>query len=90
MAHKKSGGSTKNLQDSNPKYLGIKVADGGQVKAGGIIVRQRGTKIVADDNVRMGTDHTLYALIAGRVKFGTKRKGSYDGKIRKLKSVSVK
>ncbi|QQR50182.1 50S ribosomal protein L27 [Candidatus Nomurabacteria bacterium] len=81
MAHRKAGGTAHNLRDSNPKYLGTKIYDGGAVKAGGIIIRQRGTKIMAGNNVSIGKDHTLFALREGKVKFGTKRKTNYDGKV---------
>ena len=89
MAHRKAGGSTKNLRDSNPKYLGVKRADGQRVKAGEIIVRQRGTKILAGENVGTGRDHTLFALKNGIVKFGTKRKVHFNGKTIVKKVVSV-
>lgn len=69
MAHKKAGGSTSNGRDSNPKYLGVKMYGGQLVKAGNIIVRQRGTKFHPGSGVGMGRDHTLYALIPGHVKF---------------------
>ena len=69
MAHKKSGGSSRNGRDSNPKYLGVKLADGQTAKSGSIIVRQRGTKIRAGINVATGRDHTLFAKAAGIVKF---------------------
>lgn len=69
MAHKKSGGSSRNGRDSNPKYLGVKLADGQTAKSGAIIVRQRGTKIRAGINVATGRDHTLFAKTAGIVKF---------------------
>ena len=69
FAHHKGGGSTKNGRDSNAKRLGIKATDGQPVLAGSIIVRQRGTKIHAGENVGMGTDNTLFALIDGCVKF---------------------
>lgn len=72
MAHKKAGGSTRNGRDSNPKYLGIKRYGGQLVNAGEIIVRQRGTKFHPGMHVGLGRDHTLYALVAGRVKFGVK------------------
>ena len=72
MAHKKAGGSTRNGRDSNPKYLGIKRYGGQVVKAGEIIVRQRGTKFHPGMHVGLGRDHTLYALIAGRVVFAVK------------------
>jgi len=69
VAHKKGGGSTKNGRDSKPKMLGVKRYDGEVVLPGGIIVRQRGTKIKPGNNVGLGRDHTLFALVAGKVKF---------------------
>ncbi|HLG73099.1 MAG TPA: 50S ribosomal protein L27 [Chloroflexota bacterium] len=69
MAHKKGGGSSKNGRDSQPKMLGVKRYDGQAVLAGTIIVRQRGTKIKPGNNVGCGRDHTLFALIQGKVKF---------------------
>ena len=69
FAHHKGGGSTKNGRDSNAKRLGIKVTDGESILAGGIIVRQRGSKIHAGENVGMGSDDTLFALIDGVVKY---------------------
>ena len=66
MAHTKAGGTTKNLRDSNPKYLGVKRADGQAVAVGQIIVRQRGTKIMAGKNIGMGKDHTLLRCRQGR------------------------
>jgi large subunit ribosomal protein L27 len=69
MAHKKAGGSTRNGRDSNPKYLGVKCFGGEPVVAGNIIVRQRGTRFHAGDNVGIGRDHTLFALVDGKVKF---------------------
>ena len=89
MAHTKAGGSAKNLRDSNPKYLGIKRADGEKVGVGEIIVRQRGTKIVAGKNVGSGKDHTLFALKDGAVKFGSRRKTAFNGKTVVKKVVSV-
>ncbi len=73
MAHKKGMGSTKNGRDSESKRLGVKRADGQMVLAGNILVRQRGTKIHPGNNVGIGSDDTLFALIDGRVKF--ERKG---------------
>jgi large subunit ribosomal protein L27 len=73
MAHKKAGGSTRNGRDSNPKYLGVKRYGGESVLAGNIIVRQRGTRFHAGENVGIGRDHTLFALKDGKVKF--QRKG---------------
>jgi large subunit ribosomal protein L27 len=69
MAHKKAGGSTRNGRDSNPKYLGVKRYGGEQVEAGNILVRQRGTRFHAGDNVKVGRDHTLFALTDGKVVF---------------------
>ena len=69
FAHKKGQGSVKNGRDSNPKYLGVKKYDGEVVKAGNIIIRQRGTKYHAGNNMGIGKDHTLFALIDGYVKF---------------------
>lgn len=80
MATKKAGGTAKNLRDSNPKYLGTKLYDGQAAKAGSVIVRQRGTRIMAGTNVGTGKDHTLFALKDGTIKFTTKRKTSFDGK----------
>ena len=78
MAHKKAGGTAKNLTDSNPKYLGVKLYDGEVASVGSIIVRQRGTRILPGKNVGLGKDHTLFALKPGKVKFGTKRKTHFD------------
>ena len=69
MAHKKAGGSTRNGRDSNPKYLGVKRFGGESVRAGNILVRQRGTRFHAGDNVGIGKDFTLFALKDGHVKF---------------------
>ncbi|MBP7006717.1 MAG: 50S ribosomal protein L27 [Candidatus Pacebacteria bacterium] len=89
MAHRKAGGTAKNLRDSNPKYLGTKLANGERAQAGSVIVRQRGTKILAGVNVGLGKDHTLFALKPGVVKFGEKRKTSFNGKTQVKKTVSV-
>lgn len=89
MASTKAGGTAKNLRDSNPKYLGVKRADGQTVKTGEVIVRQRGTKIEAGQNVRIGKDHTLYAAVSGKVSFTEKRKKRYDGSITRKKVASV-
>ena len=69
MAHKKAGGSTKNGRDSHSKRLGVKRFGGEQVLAGNIIIRQRGTPVRAGSNVGVGTDHTLFAKVAGKVQF---------------------
>jgi large subunit ribosomal protein L27 len=80
MARKRGGSGAKNGRDSNPQYLGVKASGGSSVRAGTIIVRQRGTKIHPGDNVGCGGDYTLYALKDGTVSF-TRRRG------RKLASV---
>jgi len=69
MAHKKGQGSTRNGRDSNPKFLGVKRGDGQPVRAGNILVRQRGTKIRPGKHVGCGRDHTLFALIDGVVHY---------------------
>jgi large subunit ribosomal protein L27 len=74
MAHKKAGGSTRNGRDSHSKRLGVKRFGGEAVLAGNILVRQRGTQMHPGTNVGMGSDHTLYATVAGKVAF--KRKGT--------------
>ncbi len=89
MAHRKAGGTAKNLRDSNPQYLGTKLYDGQKAQAGSIIIRQRGTVIMAGTNVSIGKDHTLFALKPGTVKFGTRRKTSFNGKTMVKKTVSV-
>ncbi len=80
MASTKAGGSAKNLNDSNPKYLGVKLADGAAARPGMVIVRQRGTKIEAGKNVAVGRDHTLFSLATGQVAFRTRRKTSFTGR----------
>ena len=83
MAHKKAGGSSRNGRDSAGRRLGVKKFGGEAVAAGNIIVRQRGTRWYAGDNVGMGKDHTLFALTEGRVAF-------HDGKLgRKYVSVDI-
>ena len=90
MATKKAGGTAKNLRDSNPKYLGVKANMGETVRTGSILVRQRGTKIMAGENVGMGKDHTLFALKDGVVEFKNKRKQNFDSSVSTRKIVSVK
>ena len=75
MAHKKAGGSSRNGRDSGGQRLGIKMFGGEEVLAGNVIARQRGTKWHAGRNVGIGRDHTLFALINGRIEFRTKAKG---------------
>jgi large subunit ribosomal protein L27 len=73
MAHKKGASSTRNGRDSNPQYLGVKRYGGQVVKAGEILVRQRGTHFHPGDGVGRGGDDTLFALVPGAVEFGTRR-----------------
>ncbi len=80
MASKKAGGTAKNLTDSNAKYLGVKLFAGQKATTGNIIVRQRGTKVMAGRNVGIGHDHTLFALIDGVVAFRSVRKRNFDGR----------
>ena len=75
MAHKKAGGSSRNGRDSEGRRLGVKRYGGQVVLAGNILVRQRGTKVRPGQNVGMGRDHTLFALVDGEVKFATKAGG---------------
>lgn len=89
MSTKKAGGSSKNLRDSQPKYLGVKRADGQKVRTGEILVRQRGTRIDAGKNVRVGKDHTLYAVAEGIVSFTSKRKTRFNGEVVRKKTVSI-
>lgn len=89
MAHRKAGGTTKNLRDSKPKYLGTKLGDGQGAQTGSVIVRQRGTKILPGKNVGVGKDHTLFALTEGTVKFREARKTRFDGSTVKKKVVDV-
>ena len=72
MAHKKAGGSSRNGRDSEAKRLGVKVYGGEEIRAGGIIVRQRGTRLHPGVNVGIGKDHTLYARVDGHVKYVTR------------------
>jgi len=89
MASKKAGGSAKNLTDSNPQYLGVKLYDGEKAQIGAIIVRQRGTKILAGKNVKVANDHTLFALKDGRVAFDSVRKQNFNGTTTRRKRASV-
>ncbi len=89
MASTKAGGTTKNLNDSNPKYLGVKRHDGQKVTTGEVIIRQRGTLVLPGKNIGVGKDHTLYSLKNGTVKFSEKRKTRFDGQIKKYKVVNV-
>lgn len=89
MAKTKAKGATKLGRDSLPKYLGVKLFDGEQVKIGMIIIRQRGTKFLPGENVKRGKDDTLYALKKGVVRFSTKRKIGFDKSQRIAKVVNV-
>ncbi len=89
MSTKKAGGTAKNLRDSQPKYLGVKRADGQAVKTGEIIVRQRGTKIEAGKGVKLGKDHTIFAMKDGVVSFRNMRKTCFNGKTVSKKAVDV-
>ena len=89
MAHRKAGGSAKNLRDSQPKYLGTKLYDGEKAVVGAVIVRQRGTKILAGVNVGVGRDHTLFALKEGTVQYTTVRKTNFYGKVSQKKEARV-
>ena len=89
MSTKKAGGSSKNLRDSKPKYLGVKSAAGSTVKGGQIIVRQRGTRFAPGKNVKIGKDHTIFAISDGTVVFRTTRKKRFDGKVLAKKTVDV-
>lgn len=79
MAHKKSGGSSRLGRDSQSKRLGVKKFDGQAVRAGNILIRQRGTKVHPGENVGLGKDHTIFALVDGTVKFG--RANKYQRKV---------
>lgn len=89
MAHKKAGGSSRNGRDSAGKRLGTKLSGGQFAKAGSIIVRQRGTKIHAGTNVRVGKDDTLFSVAQGIVKFTTKKVRKFNNQLKSTKFVSV-
>ncbi|MBI2989651.1 MAG: 50S ribosomal protein L27 [Candidatus Magasanikbacteria bacterium] len=89
MAHKKAGGSTRLGRDSQPQYLGVKVGDGQNVRAGMVLVRQRGSKIHPGKNVKQGRDDTLYSLISGIVNFTRKQRRRFDRSLRAAKFVNV-
>lgn len=89
MAHRAGKASTKLGRDSNPKYLGIKLFAGQNVRPGNIIVRQRGTHYIAGKNVRKGNDDTLYAITKGTVAFQTVKKIRFDGTKRIAKVISI-
>ncbi|MDD5760606.1 MAG: 50S ribosomal protein L27 [Candidatus Pacebacteria bacterium] len=89
MAHTKSGGSTKLGRDSHAKRLGIKKFDGQKVETGNVLIRQRGTKWQPGANTRLGADDTIFSLKDGIVKYTTKRKKSFTGRIKKISVVNV-
>ena len=89
MATTKASGVTRLGRDSQPKYLGIKLQAGQIAQPGQVMVRQRGTKIIAGKNVRRGGDDTLYAAVKGVVKFSTKKKQRFDNSQRLVKVISL-
>ena len=89
MAHKKAGGSTTLGRDSISKRLGVKLTNGEFAKNGSIIIRQRGTKYHPGKNVKRGNDDTLFATVAGVVKFATKKLRKYNNQLKDTKIVSV-
>lgn len=89
MATRKQGGSTKNVHDSNPKYLGVKLFGGQTATPGSVIMKQRGTRVMPGKNVGLGKDHTLFALAPGVVTFRQRRKKRFDGKTLIKKVVDV-
>ena len=90
MAKTKAGGSTKLGRDSVSKRLGVKRSDGQTVNPGEIIIRQRGTKYLPGINVKRGSDDTLYAMVAGQVKFQTRKKINFNNQTRIVKVVEVR
>ena len=89
MSKTKQGGSSRLGRDSAAQRLGIKIHDGGKVKIGMIIIRQRGTKYLSGKNVKRGSDDTIYAMSDGVVRFHTKLKKLFDGSQRLAKVVNV-
>ncbi|MFY9770812.1 MAG: 50S ribosomal protein L27 [Xanthobacteraceae bacterium] len=89
MAHKKAGGSSRNGRDSAGQRLGLKIFGGERVLAGNIIARQRGTKWHAGRNVGVGKDHTLFALINGKIEFRTKTKGRVFVSVRSMNEAAA-
>ncbi len=89
MAHRKAGGSTKLGRDSKSKRLGVKLSDGQRVSPGMIILRQRGTKYLPGENVKLGKDDTILSLKEGSVKFKKVYKNCFNGKKRRVARVSV-
>jgi len=89
MATKKAVGTAKNLRDSNPKYLGVKLYAGETARPGSIIIRQRGTEFRPGLGVSLGSDHTIFSLTDGVVKFSQKRRTHFNGKQKKIRTVNV-
>ncbi|MDP2856207.1 MAG: 50S ribosomal protein L27 [bacterium] len=89
MAHTKAGGSTKLGRDSAAQRLGVKLYGGQMARAGAVLIRQRGSKFLAGNNVGIGKDDTLYALKSGTVKFFTVQKTGFNGKKRVAKKISI-
>lgn len=90
MAHRKAGGSTQNLRDSNPQFLGVKLFGGQKVKIGQIIVRQRGTKFQAGSGTKRTGDDSIIALKDGVIKFVTKKLTKFTGKLKSTKIIEVR
>lgn len=90
MSHKKAGGSTKNGRDSRSKRLGVKLFGGQKAVAGNVLIRQKGNKFFAGDNVGTGKDFTLFALADGVVEFTEKRQKKYNGRVYRNKFVNIK
>jgi large subunit ribosomal protein L27 len=89
MAKTKAAGATKLGRDSRPKYLGIKIFDGQEVKVGQVLVRQRGSRFYPGENVRKAGDDTLYSMKEGVVRFTTKKKIGFNNSQKKIKIVNV-
>ncbi len=89
MAHKKAGGSAKNLRDSQSQRLGVKLYGGEMAHPGNIIIRQRGTRYFPGTGVEMGKDHTIFSVTTGVVTFQTKKRKRFDGSMRVAKHVHV-
>lgn len=89
MAHKKAGGSTQNIRDSQPKYLGVKKFGGEKVSAGNVIVRQKGMKYEPGANVYAGKDFTIHAKVDGKVKFSEKRFLKFNSQKKRKTIVAV-
>ena len=89
MATRKAAGTAKNLKDSNAQYLGVKKYDGEVVTPGNIIVRQRGSKIIAGKGTKYGKDYTVFAVETGKVKYSTRRMKHFDGTIKNKKVANV-